>query len=338
MAPIQMTFASGLYDRMVPLATSEVRPKGIDLNFLDIHHPRDIFDRQAGNQEFDACELSSSEYITRYAAGDKSFVAIPVFPSRAFRHGFIAVNTNKVKTPKDLEGKKVGVQLYTMTAAVWQRGHLQHEYGVNLDTIEWVEGKMEGPGSHGKPSALPTLKPVKITANTEPKSLSELLEDGEIDATIGADPPECLGRAGHVKRLFPNFKEVEMEYYKKTSIFPVMHCVVLRKGFHEAHRFAASSLFEALNESKELARKRMHSTSALRYMLPWLPEALDEIREVFHGDCWPYGLVDQNRKTIEALIEYLHEQSMIEWKPAVDELFAPVSLTRFKLNLNDSLP
>jgi 4,5-dihydroxyphthalate decarboxylase len=210
---------------------------------------------------------------------------------------------------------------------------------VDLDTIEWVEGKMEGPGGHGKPSALRPLKPVKITANTKPKSLSQLLEDGDVDATIGADPPACLGRVPHVKRLFPDFKEVEKDYYKRTSIFPVMHLVVLRREFYEKHRFAASSLFEAFNESKELARKRMFYTSALRYMLPWLPEALDDIKDVFpDGDCWPYGLVDQNRKTMEALIEYLHEQSMIDWKPTVDELFAPVSLTRFKMGLNDSLP
>jgi 4,5-dihydroxyphthalate decarboxylase len=225
-----------------------------------------------------------------------------------------------------------------MTAAVWQRGHLQHEYGVNLDTIEWVEGKMEGPGSHGKPSALPPLKPVKITTNTQPKSLSQLLADGDIDATIGADPPDCLGKVPHVQRLFPNFKEVEKEYYKKTSIFPVMHLVVLKRDFYDANKFAASSLFEALNESKELARKRMNYTSALRYMLPWLPEAIDDIRETFGEDCWPYGLVEENRKTIAALIDYLHEQSMIEWKPNVDELFAPVTLTRFKMGLNDSLP
>lgn len=332
-----MTFASGLYDRMVPLATGEVQPRGADLTFLEFHHPRDVFDRQIANKEFDACELSSSEYITRYAAGDRSFVAIPAFPSRVFRHSFIVVNSNTVKTPKDLEGKKVGVQLYTMTAAVWQRGLLQHEYGVDISTIEWVEGKMEGPGSHGKPSALPLLKPVKITANTKAKSLSQLLADGDIDATIGADAPDCLGKVPHVKRLFPDFKRVEMEYYKKTGIFPIMHLVALRRDFYEANRFVASSLFEALNDSKELARKRMNFTGALRYMLPWLPESLDEIKEVFGGDCWPYG-IEENRKTLEALIQYLHEQSMIESTPTVDELFAPVSLTRFKMNLNDSLP
>lgn len=229
--------------------------------------------------------------------------------------------------------------MYTMTAAVWQRGHLQHEYGVDIDTIEWVEGKMEGPGSHGEPSALRPSKPINITMNKQLKSLSQLLEDGDVDATIGADPPACLisGSAPHVKRLFPDFKTVEMDYFKKTGIFPIMHLVAIRREFYEKNKFVASSLYEALNESKELARKRMNYTSALRYMLPWLPEALDEINDVFGGDCWPYG-VEPNRKTLEALIQYLHEQSMIDEKPTVEELFAPVSLTRFKMNLNDSLP
>ena len=340
MAPLRMTFATGLYDRMVPLAMGEVKPRGIDLNFLEFHHPRDVFDRMVKDKEFDACELSSSEYITRYCAGDRSFVAVPVFPSRAFRHGFIAVNCDKIKKPSDLNGKKIGVQLYTMTAAVWQRGVLQHEYGVDLSSIEWVEGKMETPGSHGQPSALPPLKPVKITSNAAPpydsRSLSELLLSGDIDATIGADIPNTLGQ-GPVRRLFPDFKAVEMASYKSTSVFPIMHLVAIRRDFYEAHPFVASSLFEALNESKELARKRMGYTTALRYMLPWLPEALDEIRDVFGGDCWPYG-VEENRKTLEALVEYLFEQSMIERRVAVEELFVPVSLTRFKMGLNDSLP
>ncbi|KAL9110493.1 MAG: hypothetical protein Q9227_005037 [Pyrenula ochraceoflavens] len=337
MAPLRLTLACGAYDRMVPLATGEVRPRGIDLNFLEVHHPRDIFDRMVAHQEFDVSELSASEFITRYVAGDRSFVAIPVFPSRAFRHSFIAVNSNNIKKPGDLNGKRIGVQLYTMTAAVWQRGLLQHEYGVDLGTIEWVEGMMEKPGSHGKPSALPPLKPVRITANKANKSLSELLEDGDIDATIGADPPACLGKAQHIRRLFPDFHRVEREYYQETGIFPIMHLIAIRRDVYEQNKFIASSIFEAMNDSKELARKRMSYTTALRYMLPWLPEALDEIQNVFGGDCWPYG-VDENRKTLESLIKYLHEQLMIDRLVTVDELFVPVNLTRFKLNLNDSLP
>jgi 4,5-dihydroxyphthalate decarboxylase len=331
MAPIKCNFASALYDRMVPLAVGEVQPAGLDVNFIDVHHPRDIFDRMIANQEFDASELSSSEYITRHVAGDSSFVALPVFPSRVFRHGFIVVNKDRIKEPKDLNGKRVGVQLYTMTAAVWIRGLLQHEYGVDLSSIEWVEGKMEGPGSHGKPSALKPLNPIKITQNTNPtKSLSDLLESGDIDATLGADIPACLGKAAHIDRLFPDFKSVEMDYYRRTGIFPIMHLVAMRREYYEQNRFAASALFQGLNDSKELARKRMESTGALRYMLPWLPRELDEIREVFGEDCWPYG-VEENRKTLEALVQYLYDQAMIERLVPIEELFAPVRKINFRI-------
>jgi 4,5-dihydroxyphthalate decarboxylase len=332
MAPLSLSFASSLYDRMVPLATGEVATPGLNINYIEVQHPRDIFDRMIANQEFDASELSSSEYITRYVSGDRSFVAIPVFASRAFRHSFIAVNSDRIKKPSDLNGKRIGVQLYTMTAAVWIRGLLQHEYGVDLSSIEWVEGKMEGPGLHGKPSALPLLKPVKITSNKEydSKSLSQLLEEGVVDATLGADLPECLGRAPHISRLFPDFKAVEQAYYKKTGIFPVMHLVVIRREIYEKHKFVATALFNALNDSKNMARARMMSMTALRYMLPWLPADLDEIKEVFGSDCWPYG-VDPNRKTLEALVQYLEEQSMIEKKVTVDELFAPVREINFKI-------
>ena len=328
MAPLPLTFASGLYDRVVPLATGEVRPKGVDLNFLEVTHPRDIFDRMVGGKEFDLSELSASEYITRHVAGDRSFVAIPVFPSRVFRHGFIAINTNNIKNPSDLNGKRIGVQLYTMTAAVWQRGILQHECGVDLSTIEWVEGKMEGPGAHGKPTALPTPRSVRISRNDSVKSLSDLLEAGEIDATIGADPPTCLGHVHHVQRLFPNFRSDEKAYYKRTGIFPIMHLVAMRRQVYEQHPFAASSLYEALNESKEIARRRMNFTGALRYMLPWLSADLDEIRDTFGEDCWPYGL-EPNRKTLEALVQHLYEQSMIERPVPIEELFVPVRPTNF---------
>ncbi|KAF2100990.1 hypothetical protein NA57DRAFT_37445 [Rhizodiscina lignyota] len=328
MPPINLNFASALYDRVLPMAMGEAQAPGLSVNFIEIHHPRDVFDRMIANREFDASELSSSEYITRYCAGDRSFIALPVFLSRAFRHSFIVVNKDRIKKPSDLNGKRIGVQLYTMTAAVYIRGLLQHEYGVDLSSIEWVEGKMEGPGAHGKPSSLPTLKPVKITSNTKPKSLSQLLEDGEIDATLGADIPECLGRAPHIERLFPDFKEVEKAYYKKTGIFPIMHLVVLRREYYEQHKFAASSLFNALNDSKNIALARMKSTGALRYMLPWLPQYLDETREAFGDDFWPYG-VEPNRKTLEALVQYLEEQSMVEKGAPVDELFAPVRTTNF---------
>jgi 4,5-dihydroxyphthalate decarboxylase len=323
MPPLPMTFACGLYDRMTALSTGEVRPAGIDLNFIAVHHPRELFDRMVARQEFDASEMSASEYVTRFAAGECPFVALPTFPSRMFRHGFIAVDSRAVETPKDLQGKRIGVQLYTMTAAVWIRGLLQHDHDVDLSTIEWVEGAMEDPRPHGNPTVLPPLRPVSIVANTSGRSLSQLLETGDIQAVIGADLPSSMRRSPHVKRLFPDFRAEEKAYYRRTGIFPIMHLVVLRREFHERHPFAATSLFDALEESKSLAQRRMRYLGALRYMLPWLPAELDEIDEVFGADPWPYG-VAPNRPTLEALVRFLADQSMIAAPVKLDDLFVPV--------------
>jgi len=323
MTALPMTFACGLYDRMTALYTGEVRPVGIDLNFIAVNDPRALFDRMAARQEFDASEMSTSEYVSRFAAGKCPFVAIPAFPSRMFRHGFITVDSRVVKTPKDLEGKRIGIQLYTMTAAVWIRGLLQHDHGVDLSTIQWVEGAMEEPRPHGNPTVLPPLKPVSIVANTSGKSLSELLEAGDIQAVVGADVPSAIRRVPHVKRLFPDFRAEEKAYYRRTKIFPIMHLVVLRREFHERHPFAATSLFNALEESRSLAQRRMRYLGALRYMLPWLPAELDEIDEVFGGDPWPYG-IEPNRPTLEALVRFLADQSMIAAPVKLEDLFVPV--------------
>jgi hypothetical protein len=323
MPRLSMTFACGLYDRMSALQTGEVQVDGIDLNFIPVHHPRDLFDRMGSGLEFDASEMSASEYITRHVAQKSAFVALPVFPSRMFRHGFITVDSRVVKKPKDLEGKKIGVQLYTMTAAIWIRGLLQRDQNVDLSKVQWIEGAIESPKPHGKPTVLPPLKPVSITQNTSGKSLSQLLEDGEIQAIIGADLPTGFGRIPHVQRLFPDFKEAEKAYFRRTGIFPIMHLVVLRRDFHEKHPFVATSLYNAFNESKALAWKRMRYLGALRCMLPWLPSELDEIDEVFGADPWPYG-IEPNRKALEALVHFLVDQSMIERAVPVDELFVAV--------------
>jgi 4,5-dihydroxyphthalate decarboxylase len=323
MTALPMTFACGLYDRMTALYTGEVRPVGIDLNFIAVNDPRALFDRMAARQEFDASEMSTSEYVSRFAAGKCPFVAIPAFPSRMFRHGFITVDSRVVKTPKDLEGKRIGIQLYTMTAAVWIRGLLQHDHGVDLSTVQWVEGAIEEPRPHGNPTVLPPLKPISIVANTSGKSLSELLEAGDIQAVIGADVPSAIRHAPHVKRLFPDFRAEEKAYYRRTKIFPIMHLVVLRREFHERHPFAATSLFNALEESRSLAQRRMRYIGALRYMLPWLPAELDEIDEVFGGDPWPYG-IEPNRPTLEALVRFLADQSMIAAPVKLEDLFVPV--------------
>jgi 4,5-dihydroxyphthalate decarboxylase len=323
MSKVPLTFACGLYDRVVALAMGTVPVEGVDLKFINIDSPREIFDRMSGSQEFDASEYSSSEFISRFAAKQCPFVAIPIFPSRSFRHGFIAVNRKFVRTPKDLEGKRVGLPMYTMTASIFIKGLLQHEYGVDLSKIEWIEGQINGGEAHGAPTTMPLVKPVPIERNTTGKSLSTLLEEGAIHATIGTGLPNALGRNPDVQRLFPNYRELERDYYQRTGIFPIMHLVAIRRDVYERHPFVAASLYNALTAAKEVAIAKMRAVVSLRYMLPWMGSDVEEIKEVFGGDAFPYGL-EANRRTLQALVQYLHDQHLIAAPVAPDDLFVSV--------------
>jgi 4,5-dihydroxyphthalate decarboxylase len=322
MPGLPITFACGLYDRMLPLQTGEIKPDGIDLNFLVMDNPREIFDRMSNRLEFDACEMSSSELISRVAANKCPFVALPVFASRVFRHGFMVVNRKHVKTAKDLEGKKVGVPLYTQTAAVFIRGLMQHDLGIDMNTIEWVQGSINEPGAYGNPSVMPMLKPVNIKQNTSGKSLSDLLAAGEIQAIIGSNMPNSIKNSADVVRLFPDYREKEKDYFKRTRIFPIMHTIVIRKDVYERNPFVATSLYDALCAAKDEAWERMRYSGTLRYMLPWLPADVAEIDDVFGGDCWPYG-IEPNRPTLEALVQYMHEQGLIPASIPIEKLFVP---------------
>ena len=325
MTRLRLNFACGLYDRFVPLLSGEVDVEGVDLNFIVNDDPRDVFDRMSSRAEFDVAELSTSEFITRHVGGDPRFVAIPVFPSRVFRHGLITINRNSgIKSAKDLEGKRIGVPLYTMTAAVWIRGHLQHEYGVDLSTITWVEGAINSPGTHGNPTVLPMVKPPAIERNVSSQTVSQLLEDGSIDAIIGTRLPSGFRSNPDLVRLFPDFREVEKDYYRRTKIFPIMHLIAIRRDVYETNPFVATSLYKAFTRSKDVALEKMKSLVYLRYMLPWMTDDLDEIEDVFEGgDPWPYG-VESNRPTLEALCAYMREQGLISECPEVDDLFVSV--------------
>lgn len=323
MSRLKLSFACALYDRMQPIYTGEVKPAGIDLNFIPIETPRDIFDRMSGGQEFDVSEYSSTEFVQRFANPPSPFVAIPIFPSRSFRHGFISIHRKAgIAKPKDLEGKRVGVPLYAMTAAIFIRGLLQHEYGVDLSRIHWVQGAINSAGAHGNPTVLPLVRPVPIEINRSGKSLSDLLEERQIDAIAGTSLPDAIGRNPDVVRLFPDFAEIEKDYYRRTGIYPIMHLVAIRREIYERHPFVASSLYQAFVQAKDIALKKMFSSRAPRYMLPWLTRDIDEINEIFNGDPWPYG-VGPNRKTLEALITYLVDQAIIPAPIPVDDLFVP---------------
>ncbi|MEE2995522.1 MAG: ABC transporter substrate-binding protein [Pseudomonadota bacterium] len=325
MSKLPLTFACGPYDRMEALNYGLIGVEGVDLNFLEIQAPREIFDRMVGAQEFDLSEMSLAEYVTMTVTGVSPFIAIPVFPSKAFRHAFICVNKNAgIKEPKDLAGKRIGTPLYTQTAAIWIRGDLENIYGVDLSAVEWIQGAMEKPGTHGDPPAPPQLlKPVEIKPNTSDKSLSQMLADGDIDAVLGSRMPDSVrtdpDRVGY---LFPDFREEEKRYYKEHRIHPIMHTVVIRKDVYAENKWVAQSLYKAFLAAKDWAQEAMYFSGAQKYMLPWLFDDLREIDLVFGGDPWPYG-VDENRPTLEAFVKYMHQQNFIPEIFPVDDLFAP---------------
>jgi 4,5-dihydroxyphthalate decarboxylase len=267
--------------------------------------------------------MSSSEVISRIAAGRTEMVALPVFPSRVFRHGFITVNRKAIKKPKDLEGKRIGTPLYTQTAALFIRGLLQDEYGVDLSGVHWVQGATNSPESHGNPAAPPMLVKISIEQNSTGRSLSRLLEDGEIQAILGSGLPDALRTHPDVQRLFPDFHALELDYFRRTRIFPIMHLVAIRRDVYEQYPFVATSLYKAMTEAKDLALEKMRNLGALRYMLPGMAVEIDEIDEVFGGDPWPYGL-QANRPTLEALVRYLAEQSLIKAPIPLQQLFVPI--------------
>jgi 4,5-dihydroxyphthalate decarboxylase len=322
MPGLPITFACGLYDRMLALYTKEVKPDGIDLNFLPIDHPREIFDRMM-KLEFEASEMSSSDYARYAVRGDCPMVAIPVFPSRVFRHGYITIDKRQIKTPKDLAGKRIGVPLYAMTAAIYMRGLLQHDHGVDLSGVTWVEGGLNDTKPHGAPSTIPLVRPVKLELYTPEKALNDRLVQGDVAAVIGSGMPKALKTDPNIARLFPDFRATEMDYYRRTKIFPVMHLVVIRRDIYEKHPFAATSLFSAFCEAKAIAYRKMRELGTLRYMLPWMAAELDEIDQVFGGDPWPYG-IEPNRPSLEALVQYLADQALIEKPVPVEQLFAPI--------------
>jgi 4,5-dihydroxyphthalate decarboxylase len=321
---VPVSFACAAYDRMVPLLTGEVKPAGVDLNFIPIADPRQIFDRMAGHLEFDACEFSSSELISQLGAGASQLVAIPVFPSRMFRHSFITVNTNRIKSPQDLAGKRIGVPLYTMTAAVFIRGMLKEEYGVDLSGVQWIQGAINAAGGHGNPTVPPLLRKVDIRNNTSGKSLSDLIDAGEIDAIIGTSVPVAMRTNPSIRRLFPHFAEVERDYYRRTGIYPIMHLVALKRELYERHPTVAASLYQAFCQAKDLAMARLRYTGALATMISWTVEQLELMDATFGADFWPYG-VEANRKTLEALVRYLVDQSLIAKPLPLESIFVPVT-------------
>lgn len=324
MSRLPLTFACGPYDRMEALSLGVVQPEGIDLRYIAIQSPPEIFARMVKTASFDAAEMSLAHYLVMRARNAFPFVAIPVFPSRLFRHGYIFVSRKSgIGTPKDLEGRRVGVQEYRQTAGVWIRGILKDEYGVDLDSIRWVEGGVNAPRKPDEDMDLRPTRRLAIELIPADRTLNDMLEAGEIDAYFGARRPDALDRGKNVSRLFPDYRERERAYYRKTRIHPIMHTVVIREDLFRAQPWIAESLYKACAESKVWALRQMRFSGAQRTMLPWLFDEIAEMDTLFGADPWPYGL-EPNHDTLEAFTRYLVDQHFLDSAPPVESMFAPI--------------
>lgn len=320
MPNVSLTLACGAYDRTEPLRDGRVKIEGVDLTYIPIESPPEIFSRMIRGNEFHIAEMSMATYFTSVATGDFPFVALPVFPCRFFRHGNIFINKHSgIRSPKDLEGKKVGTLGYGQSAACWIRGILAEEYGVDLDKIRWFEGGLET-AWQGDASQHAHMAHVKTERAPSSSSLSDMLASGELDAFVGARRPSCYGRTEDVSLLFPNFREVERDYYRRTGIFPIMHNIVVRRELIERYPWLSTSLFKAFEQAKALSNRDMRFTGTMKYSLPWLFDEIDEIDQLFRGDAYSYGL-QNNRHVVETFCRYLFEQGLTKDRIEIEKHF-----------------
>lgn len=323
---IELTIGCGDYDRTRALRDGRVQPEGIRLNY-EAMGPEELFYRQLRGEPFDVSEFSLANQLILTSRGESPFVAVPVFPSRFFRHAMVYVNAGAgIEQPADLRGKLMGVTEYHMTATVFIRGFLWHDYGLRPEEMRWCTGGQNRPGGHRSRLDLTPPPGVRLDPIPDDRSLSDMLATGEIDAMMAAYDPDCIARHDpRVRRLFPDFAAVERDYHRRTGIFPIMHCLGIRRDIHRRHPWVARSLFHAFSQAKRLCLEELHVTNALAVTLPWLVAHLEETRAVLGDDPWPYGF-EPNRATLEAAAAYCHEQGLLQRAVAAEEIFVPETL------------
>jgi 4,5-dihydroxyphthalate decarboxylase len=302
MVHIPVTIACGDYDRTRAIKDGRVPVEGCAVTYLPLY-PEEIFFRLFRYQEFDVAEMSFSSYIRTVAAGTSAYIGIPAFVSRIFRHSGIYVRTGAgIRTPADLKGKRVGLPEYQITAVVWMRGMLQHEYGVLPSQVLWRSGGQEEPGRHERTPLRP-IKGIDLQPIGDDQTLVGMLRDGELDALFTARAPSSfLKGEPHIARLFPDTRTAEKAYYQKTGLFPIMHLIGIRKTLVEQYPWLPTSVYKAFCEAKALAMIDLEDVNALMVTLPWLEAETRETMAVMGRDFWKYG-VNENMRDIEALTQ-----------------------------------
>ena len=330
MSKLQLSIAIGPYDRMRPLVDGEARIDSVDPQFM-LLEPEEIFFRAMRHEAFDICELSLSSYSLRVARGDSPYVAVPVFPSRAFRHTCIVVRTDRgINSPADLRGKRIGMPEYQLTANVWARAILEEEYGVHQRDITWVRGGYESPGRIEKLAV--TLPDGVVVENApEGRTISGMLAAGELDGVMGPRAPSCFERGDpKIRWLFDDPTAEATAWFRKTRIFPVMHVLGIRKALVDKHAWLPAAVMKAFEASKRIALEKLTDTSATKVTLPFVEENLRRARQLMGEDFFSYGLAS-NRHVFEWFLRHHHAQGLSSRTLTPEELFHPSTLEAHKV-------
>lgn len=314
MIPLSLTGAFGDYDRTRALDICSIHPDGIDLRILRLP-PSEIFFRMCQYQEFDVSEMSMGAYCYLSGKEENPFVGMPAFLSRAFRHSMVYFHTDAgISKPEDLNGKRIAIREWGMTAVVWIVGILGDMYGFDLHSVDWVAVKKPR-----VPIQMPTG--ARIRYMNADQNLSDMLASGEVDAVLIHQAPDCfVAGLPQVKRMFSDYKSAEIEYYRQTGIHPIMHCVVLRRDIYQRAPWALRSIYDALLKARQKTMAALTNTQTLATMLPMLPAFMEETQQLFGKDFWPYGL-DANRNALEKLVLYAYQQGLTPEKLSVEALF-----------------
>jgi 4,5-dihydroxyphthalate decarboxylase len=315
MAGIPLTLACiDYFDRTRPIIERQIPTPGIDLIPVPLS-PKQLDVRF---REFDVAEMIMTLYMALKSRGDERYIAIPVFPYRAYHLGNVVVNVaSGIQEPKDLRGKKVAIRRFHLAATLWIRGFLQHTYGIERSHVHWF--------SAGRPKFnLPA--DLKIDVVDSDAVLTEMLQTGQVDAWIGASLPECFkSGSSRVRRLFPKYREVEEEFAKRTGFFPIIHTVVIRRELYEHHPWIAKRLVEIFEQAREIGAMRLDNEGVSSIGLPWIKHDLEQLGNIFGGDWYRNGF-SENQKILATMARYAFEQGLTPSEIDMSHLFAPETL------------
>jgi 4,5-dihydroxyphthalate decarboxylase len=326
MTPLKLSIASTDYDHFRDFRTGAVRAEGIDHTWSMLGH-HECFARFTANREWDVSELSFAKFSAQVTREDSDIIGLPVVCSRLFRFSSFYINKKSgIKTVQDLKGKRVGSPEWAHSAAVYMRGWMHNECGVTLPEVNWYQAGANAPGRVEKVE-LNLPDGVEITRVAD-KSLSEMLAAGEIDCAIIARPPTCFLQ-GHpdVERLFPNYLEMEDEYWDKNHIWPIMHIMVMQKHILDENPWVARNLYNAFDESRRRSIERMLDPAVSRYPLPWVPAYGERMKNKFGGDPFPFG-IDENRATWEQMLLYTYQQGIAHKHVTPEDIFPKGMMTK----------